>query len=312
MSVHDTDTDTGARQLDHGDQEPPAGAVPEPDVWIAELLVDRDIAAFVAGDWDAMASDFDPDGFVGLVELPHTARVHVTYPDLGSYRAAWLSDSAAVRAELPPARLEAELRDATRLAVEVSGDHAVARKVIDGVAGRVRYQRVVEYRLRSVGRRWRVIGFTCHLGAHDDAANSAPTQSTLSGCGHRVPAGAHTHSGSGPYSPVLIVGGGELVAISGQGPLSADGEVIGATIEEQTSVTMENCRRQLAAAGCTFRDVWKVTIYLADLAEWQRMNVTYAQYFEPPRPVRATVGAALLLDMKIEIEMLATRPAGLG
>jgi 2-iminobutanoate/2-iminopropanoate deaminase len=195
------------------------------------------------------------------------------------------------------------------MAVDVAGRHAVARKVIDGVAGLARYDRVVEYRLRRVADRWRVTGFTCRLGGRDSFAGSSPAGDGPNAGRHRVPAGAAPHSGSGPYSPVLVVASGLLVAISGQGPLNAHGEVVGDTIEEQTAATFENCRRQLAAAGCTLRDVWKVTVYLADLGDWHRMNAVYADYFAPPSPVRATVGASLLMGMKIEIEMLATRPA---
>jgi 2-iminobutanoate/2-iminopropanoate deaminase len=126
--------------------------------------------------------------------------------------------------------------------------------------------------------------------------------------GKRVPDGATQHPNAGPYSPVLIIPAGDLVAISGQGPISADGQVVGDTIEEQTDLTLENCRRQLATAGCTLDDVFKVTVHLRDLDEWARFNEVYKGKFNQPYPVRTTTGTDLLLGMKIEIDMLARGP----
>lgn len=132
----------------------------------------------------------------------------------------------------------------------------------------------------------------------------------MSGGGKFVPEGATQHASAGPYSPVLVIPAGDLVAISGQGPLDGDGRVVGDTIEEQTEKTFENCARQLAVAGCTLDDVWKVNVYLTDLDEWARMNEVYRRFFTAPFPVRTTAGADLLLGMRIEIDMVATRPPG--
>src|ERR1019366_10278496 len=86
------------------------------------------------------------------------------------------------------------------------------------------------------------------------------------------PAGAPQHVTAGPYSPVLVVLPGQLVVISGQAALDRSGKVMGETIEEQTRLTLENCRQQLATVGCTFADVFKVNAYLTDLTEWPRFN----------------------------------------
>lgn len=124
-----------------------------------------------------------------------------------------------------------------------------------------------------------------------------------------VPEGASQHPKAGPYSPVLIVPAGDLVAISGQGPIDPDGNVIGDTIEEQTKHTLDNCRRQLASAGASFDDVFKVTVHLVDLDEWARFNEVYKAEFNPPFPVRTTTGVDLLNGMRVEIDMLARKPA---
>ena len=123
----------------------------------------------------------------------------------------------------------------------------------------------------------------------------------------RVPAGATQHSTAGPYSPVLEINAAKLVVISGQAPLDDAGRVIGDTIERQAEVTLENCRRQLACADCTFADVFKVNVYLADLDEWSRFNTVYERIVPEPRPVRTAIGCALLLGFKVEIEMWAVK-----
>jgi 2-iminobutanoate/2-iminopropanoate deaminase len=137
---------------------------------------------------------------------------------------------------------------------------------------------------------------------------TSPTgQSDSSKSGKHLPAGASQHVTAGPYSPVLEVDAARLVVISGQVALNVDGEVVGTTIEEQTRGTLENCRRQLATAGCTLADVFKVNAYMADLDDWDRFNVVYLEMIPEPRPVRTTVGAKLLPELLIEIEMWAVK-----
>ena len=124
-----------------------------------------------------------------------------------------------------------------------------------------------------------------------------------------VPAGASQHPTAGPYSPVLVVGPGELVVISGQAAIGGDGNVIGETIEEQALHTLENCRRQLARAGCTLADVFRVNVYLADLTNWPRFNAVYADVMPEPWPVRTAVGVGLLAGLLVEVDMWAIRAA---
>jgi 2-iminobutanoate/2-iminopropanoate deaminase len=122
-----------------------------------------------------------------------------------------------------------------------------------------------------------------------------------------LPASASQHSTAGPYSPVLEIDAKQLVVISGQVAIDPAGNVVGNDIETQTRYTMENCRRRLEAAGCGFADVFKVNVYMADLGEWERFNVVYAELMPEPRPVRTTIGAALIGEFRIEIEMWAAK-----
>ncbi len=124
----------------------------------------------------------------------------------------------------------------------------------------------------------------------------------------RVPKGAVQHVTAGPYSPVLEVDAQRLVVLSGQVAVNLEGNVVGETIEVQTEAALANCARQLATANCGFADVFKVNVYLADLAEWTRFNAVYEKCMPAPRPVRTAVQAILLEDFRVEIEMWAVKP----
>lgn len=121
------------------------------------------------------------------------------------------------------------------------------------------------------------------------------------------PKDAMQHATAGPYSPVLEIDATRLVVISGQVAVDMVGNVAGTTIEAQAKATLENCARQLASAGCTLGDVFKVNIYLADLAHWGRFNTVYEQMMREPLPVRTAVQAVLLPGFLVEIEMWAVK-----
>jgi 2-iminobutanoate/2-iminopropanoate deaminase len=124
------------------------------------------------------------------------------------------------------------------------------------------------------------------------------------------PKNARQHATAGPYSPVLEVDAQHLVVLSGQVAVDLDGNVVGATIEEQTAATLNNCAGHLAAAGCTLADVFKVNIYLKDLGDWSRFNVVYEELMEEPLPARTAVQAVLLPGFLVEIEMWAVKAKG--
>ena len=123
-----------------------------------------------------------------------------------------------------------------------------------------------------------------------------------------LPEGASQHVTAGPYSPVLRVQAGQMVVISGQAAIVADGSVVGQTIEEQARLTLENCAAQLRCGGAELKDVFKVNVYMRDLAEWPRFNVVYAAMMPKPYPVRTAVQAVLLPGLMIEIDMWAMVP----
>jgi 2-iminobutanoate/2-iminopropanoate deaminase len=128
----------------------------------------------------------------------------------------------------------------------------------------------------------------------------------------RRPPAAVQHRTAGPYSPVLEVDARRLVVLSGQVAVDPDGNVVGDDIETQARMTLENCARQLAAAGCSFSDVFKANIYLADLGHWDRFNAVYQAAMPTPLPVRTAVQAVLLPGFLVEVEMWAVKAPETG
>ena len=93
----------------------------------------------------------------------------------------------------------------------------------------------------------------------------------------------------GPYSQAVQAGG--FLFCSGQIPLDpATGELLDSGIREQTELVMDNISFVLGAAGLTFSDVVKSTIYLTDLANFAKVNDAMALHMREPYPARATVG----------------------
>jgi 2-iminobutanoate/2-iminopropanoate deaminase len=114
----------------------------------------------------------------------------------------------------------------------------------------------------------------------------------------------------GPYSQAVGVKASELVFCSGQIPLDPKtGNVVEGGIDVQTARVLDNIAAVLAAAGCSFTDVVKSTIYLLDMGDFQKVNEIYGTRFTAePLPARSTVQAARLpRDVKVEIEVIAAR-----
>ena len=110
-----------------------------------------------------------------------------------------------------------------------------------------------------------------------------------------------------PFSPAVKFG--ELLFVSGQGPIDKTGKVIPGDIRVQTKSTLENFERILKSAGSSMDCVLQTTVYLKDLAEFSGMNEAYSGFFSDPKPARTTVQAGdLLFGMKVEIQGIAHVP----
>jgi 2-iminobutanoate/2-iminopropanoate deaminase len=111
----------------------------------------------------------------------------------------------------------------------------------------------------------------------------------------------------GPYSQAVATG--TLIFLSGQIALHPDrGRLVEGTIEDETRQVMKNLAAVLAADGLGLAAIVKTTVYLTDLADFPRVNQTYAEFFTDPFPARATVQvAALPRGARVEIDAIAVR-----
>jgi 2-iminobutanoate/2-iminopropanoate deaminase len=109
----------------------------------------------------------------------------------------------------------------------------------------------------------------------------------------------------GPYSQAIQVG--SFVFTAGQTAIDPNtGKLVEPDVAVQVRQVMENLRAVLAAAGLTFADVVKTTIFLQDMGDFSTINKIYGEYFTSDPPARSTVQVARLpLGGLVEIEMVA-------
>ena len=110
----------------------------------------------------------------------------------------------------------------------------------------------------------------------------------------------------GPYSQATIANG--LLFAAGQIPIDpATGQAITGDVRAQTERVVNNLTAVLAAAGATWKDVLKTTVFLKDLNDFPVVNETYARLIGDARPARATVQVAgLPCGALVEIDAVAT------
>jgi 2-iminobutanoate/2-iminopropanoate deaminase len=109
----------------------------------------------------------------------------------------------------------------------------------------------------------------------------------------------------GPYSQGVIAGG--LLFVSGQIAIDpASNKLVTGDIEAQTEQVMKNLLAVLTAAKMGADNVVKTTVYLADLADFPKMNEVYARFLGKTPPARSTIQAAgLPRGVKVEIDVIA-------
>ena len=120
---------------------------------------------------------------------------------------------------------------------------------------------------------------------------------------------AHAPAAIGPYSQAVVVPVGDqrMMFCSGQIALDpATGVVIEGDITAQTRQVLDNLGSVLAAAGASFANVVKTTIFLADMADFAAVNAIYGERFPSDPPARSTVAAAgLPRNVRVEIDAIA-------
>jgi hypothetical protein len=147
----------------------PQGDRDRHEIW--EMLVRRDIDAFLGQDWSMVDGDFIAEGFLGInayrSEIPDSWRVG--FPTLAAYRDEWLRQAAATAATAYAEPLRPALFRATNLRdIDVAGDIAVAHKKFDGSVARadggkdvLNWQTL--YFCRRHDGRWKLTGFVGYM-----------------------------------------------------------------------------------------------------------------------------------------------------
>jgi 2-iminobutanoate/2-iminopropanoate deaminase len=105
-----------------------------------------------------------------------------------------------------------------------------------------------------------------------------------------------------------VAGAQSIVFVSGQGPMSPEGQLVGAgDFEAQTRQTLENLGAVLSDAGASFEDVVKVNLYLTDIANLRDFSRIKGEYISGPQPASTAVGVTGLAipGMMLELEAVA-------
>jgi len=151
-----------------------------------------------------------------------------------------------------------------------------------------------------------IAGLVVGLGMRKPKSADVATAVTTADVEYLTPFGAPTR----PFSPAVRVG--DVIYLSGQIGTDAAANanaVVPGGIEAETRQTLNNIKRTVEAVGSSMDKVVKCTVMMADMAEWDRMNVVYREFFTPGKlPARSAFGTSgLALNARVEIECIATR-----
>ena len=117
----------------------------------------------------------------------------------------------------------------------------------------------------------------------------------------------HAPAPIGPYSQAIETG--NMIFVSGQIPANTvTGEIVSGDIRTEAKQVMENVGAILSAAGLSFSNVVKTSIFLTDMQSFAQVNEVYGTYFTGEFPARETVQvAALPKNVNVEISIIAVR-----
>lgn len=109
----------------------------------------------------------------------------------------------------------------------------------------------------------------------------------------------------GPYSTAVIYG--DTVYISGIGPIDPEtNEVVRTSVEDEAHRAFKNVAIVMEELGISHNDALKVTLYLADMNDFAKVNNIYKDYFGPDYPARTTIQAGRLpMDIRVEVDVIA-------
>lgn len=101
---------------------------------------------------------------------------------------------------------------------------------------------------------------------------------------------------------------GDYVFLTGQLPFENGAIMLNGSIEVQTRAVLEEIKATLTLADCEMSDVVKATIWLRDRDDFPGFDTVYAEYFPDEPPARSAVLNQLLVDARVEVEVVAYKP----
>ena len=101
---------------------------------------------------------------------------------------------------------------------------------------------------------------------------------------------------------------GDFVFLTGQVPMQNGAVMTCGSIEDQTCAVLDDITETLAMAGCDRSDVVKSMVWLTSREDFPGFNAVYAEYFPDQPPARSAIVNDLLVDVKVEIEVIAYKP----
>jgi reactive intermediate/imine deaminase len=105
---------------------------------------------------------------------------------------------------------------------------------------------------------------------------------------------------------------GDTVYLTGQVPMRDGAVMTDGSIEDQTRAVLDTITETLQLAGCDRGDVVKAMVWLRDRADFPGFNAVYAEYFPNDPPARSAIVSDLLVDVRVEVEVIAWRPLDRG
>jgi reactive intermediate/imine deaminase len=105
-----------------------------------------------------------------------------------------------------------------------------------------------------------------------------------------------------------VVRAGDFVFLTGQVPMQNGAVMTHGSIEDQTRAVLDDITATLAMAGCDRNDIVKSMVWLTSREDFPGFNAVYAEYFPEQPPARSAIVNDLLVDVKVEIEVIAYKP----
>jgi reactive intermediate/imine deaminase len=142
----------------------------------------------------------------------------------------------------------------------------------------------------------------CRASATPRQPQQTPLAETVNGITYHMPYGRPTR----PFTPAVQVG--DILYLAGQIGTSANaqGGVVPGGIQAETRQTMLNIKDVVEKSGSSMDRVFKCTVFMADMREWDAMNEVYTTFFPTHKPARSALGTTgLALNARVEIECLA-------